>query len=181
MTSNNRLANYVSVAERVFDAQAEITMVEVSVPVMLTGKMGYIQATVSMRDGRKATGTSSFMLDIGGNSAKATNPIEDCETSAIGRALAFLGYSSDKRKGYAIASREEVEEAQRRAESKASTADKRQAYVQRIEKMLLKAAGASVELKHDHLDTPFDDLDDAELVELGRSIKEQLAAHNITV
>lgn len=104
------LQNYVSVAERVNQAQADIRTIHADAPVMLSEVMGYIRVTVMMQDERSATGTASFRLDLEGRSAQATNPIEDCETSAIGRALAFLGFSSAR----GIASREEVHEARRR-------------------------------------------------------------------
>ncbi len=107
------LDNYVNVATRVHQAQEQLQTVVAEPPVMITDVMGYIRVTVALKDGRSATGTASFRLDLTGNRAQATNPIEDCETSAIGRALAFLGYESST----AIASREEVQEAQRRVES----------------------------------------------------------------
>jgi hypothetical protein len=107
----DRLANYVPVAERLTQAQSEIIAVDADPPAMLNDAMGYIRVAVYLSDGRKATGTASFRLDLTGKSAQATNPIEDCETSALGRALGMLGYSSNK----SIASREEVKEAQRRA------------------------------------------------------------------
>lgn len=106
----DRLANYVPVAERLTQAQEGIIAVEATDPTMLNDVMGYIRVAVYLSDGRKATGTASFRLDLTGKSAQATNPIEDCETSALGRALGMLGYSSNK----SIASREEVREAQRR-------------------------------------------------------------------
>lgn len=109
---SDRLANYVPVAERVAQAQDAIKSVHADTPVMLTDTMGYIRVTVLLNDERSATGTASFRLDLTGRSAQATNPIEDCETSAIGRALAFLGYETAR----GIASHEEVQEANRRAE-----------------------------------------------------------------
>lgn len=104
------MQDYVTVAERVNAAKSDIRSISTDAPVMLTDVMGYIRATVVLKDERSATGMASFRLDLMGKSAQATNPIEDCETSAIGRALAFLGYSSSK----GIASREEVAEARRR-------------------------------------------------------------------
>jgi len=56
-----------------------------------------------------AQGTAS--VHIGGTGVDKTNPIENAETSAVGRALGFLGYGI---LGGGIASAEEVEDAQRR-------------------------------------------------------------------
>jgi hypothetical protein len=105
-----RFDNYVPVAERVTAAQSLLLTTTSDQPVMLTESMGYIRCTVTLTDGRSAVGTATFRLDLTTKSAQATNPIEDCETSAIGRALAFLGFESTR----GIASREEVHEARRR-------------------------------------------------------------------
>ena len=110
---SDRYKNYVSVAERVAAATPHMQTVVAEPPVLLTETMGYMRVTVALDDGRSATGTASFRLDLTGKSAQATNPIEDCETSAIGRALGLLGYYSDR----SIASAEEVAEAQRRADA----------------------------------------------------------------
>jgi hypothetical protein len=104
------LDNYVTVAERLTMAHDQIVTVVTEPPVLLTEAMGYIRTTVALKDGRSATATASFRLDLQNRSAQATNPLEDCETSAIGRALGFLGYGSSK----SIASRDEIQEAQRR-------------------------------------------------------------------
>lgn len=111
-----RLDNYVQVNERIVsgtpDDLAPIRSVAVRPPQMLDAARGYIRVRVTLTDGRYADGTASFDLSLDGRSAQATNPLEDCETSAVGRALAFLGYHANR----SIASREEVQEAQRRAE-----------------------------------------------------------------
>jgi hypothetical protein len=117
------LDGYVTVAERLTQAHDQIVTVVTEPPVLLTDVMGFIRATVALQDGRSATATASFRLDLQNRSAQATNPLEDCETSAIGRALGFLGYGSSK----SVASREEVQEAQRRSDVPASFQPRQQA------------------------------------------------------
>src|SRR5690606_29328572 len=95
---------------------APILSICVEPPAMLSDSMGYIRCRVTLTDGRHADGTASFDLALSGKSAQATNPLEDCETSAVGRALAFLGYHANR----SIASREEVREAERRRDARAS-------------------------------------------------------------
>lgn len=102
--------NYNTVAERLQEARGKIKSIVTEPPVMLTDVMGYMRATVELKDGEVGTGTASFRLDLQTRSAQATNPIEDCETSAVGRALAMLGYATTK----SVASREEVVEARSR-------------------------------------------------------------------
>lgn len=64
----------------------------------------------------KATGLA-FEVD-GGNGPNQTSALENCETSAIGRALANAGYSGNKR-----ASREEMEKVARGARTPKVTED----------------------------------------------------------
>lgn len=133
---NDRLRDYVPVAERLAAATADIESITTSEPVLLAEGMGYIRAVVRLRDGSSATGTASFLLGLSGKSAQATNPLEDAETSAVGRALAFLGYETKR----GVASREEVREAQRRASTRDQLiSDLRAAY------RAAKAAGAEID------------------------------------
>lgn len=116
-----RLDNYITVADRLEEATPDIQSVE-SMPIhMLTDYRGYMQVKVTLKDGRWSVGTASFDLalaDKGVRSAQATNPIEDCETSALGRALVLLGYALKRKDGVAsIASRDEIIEAEYRAEA----------------------------------------------------------------
>lgn len=71
-----------------------------------------VKASVYRATGYKhpdATGYA-YEVDGAGGMANKTAALENCETSSIGRALANLGYSGDKR-----ASREEMQKADRQA------------------------------------------------------------------
>ena len=87
-------ANYTGVADRLKLAADTWTLIEVAPPVMLSESMGYVRASVTLKDGRRAFGTAHFRLGLTGPSAQAKFPIEDCETSAVGRALGFLGFGT---------------------------------------------------------------------------------------
>lgn len=90
------LKNYTDVAARLKLAHNTWQSIIVHAPVMLSPVTGYIQATVTLKDGRTAYGTAHFRLDLSGQRAQATHPLEDAETSAVGRALGFFGFGTDK-------------------------------------------------------------------------------------
>ena len=114
--------DYVTVRERLIAAQADIQFVHVSRLEMVSDTQGVITVRVTLKDGRLADGTAGFRLDLTGKSAQATSPLEDGETSALGRALQFLGYYSDR------PSLEEVE----RAKAAASIEEGRQVLVAQL-------------------------------------------------
>jgi hypothetical protein len=159
--ANFNMNDYVSVAERLNQASDKISMIITEPPVMLTDAMGFTRATVSLTDGRSATGMASFRLDLQGRGAQATFPLEDAETSAIGRALAFLGYSSSK----SIASREEMQEAEKRQAAPTNGTDRRQKMITKIQTLMVDARERNIEVKHKPLDAATDD----ELVTIGKA------------
>lgn len=185
--TNRKLEYYVSVAERIYDASAEILCIETTPPIMLDDKMGYIRATIHMRNDRVASATATFILGLQGQGARATNPIEDCETSAVGRALAFLGYTADKRIGYSVASREEVEEAIRREiaidqlqntvrQSQARKPD-RSSMINRLMQLQERASDLALNVEHPLFAKNITDLTDEEIIELGKYISEEIKAN----
>jgi hypothetical protein len=76
----------------------------------------YAEIYFDRADGRPAGSGLAFEID-GAGMANKTSALENCETSAIGRALANSGYSGDKR-----ASREEMAKVQRMSAGLASSA-----------------------------------------------------------
>lgn len=86
MSINIHGKEYVTVAERLELAKGQI--VDISTEVLYQDPV-VIRATVTLKDGRKATGISAANPD---KQIEKTSPYEVAETSALGRALGFLGY-----------------------------------------------------------------------------------------
>jgi hypothetical protein len=113
------LQDYEMVAPRLKRAHGEaicpvgITSV-VTDPVSLGREHG-IKATITFADGRVFTGMSEIKYDGGGVDKDA--PVENAETSAIGRALASAGYFGSQK---GLAGREEMEAVERRATQRGS-------------------------------------------------------------
>jgi len=61
----------------------------------------------------RAVGTATADISTGARAVDATNPVENAETSAVGRALGFYGYGTLQGQS-GIASAEEVKDAKRR-------------------------------------------------------------------
>jgi hypothetical protein len=163
------MEDYNTVADRLRMAKDAIQEVIVSEPRLLNGVLGMIQVTVILKDGRRASGTASFRTDSE-KGAQKNAPLEDAETSALGRALAFLGYSTSK----SIASQDEIEVAKRREAQ--PTVASREKIERAIATMMdtLDAAGLEYERPVSDLTTISYDA----LVDLGRRYKALLTGAN---
>ena len=115
--SKFNLDTYIPVHERLRLASPSeaalptITKIDRATITMLTPTYGHLSVRIEFSDGSERFGEVGFDLDLEGRSAQATSPIEDAQTSAIGRALALRGYATER----GMASREEVEIARHRA------------------------------------------------------------------
>lgn len=112
---NFNMANYTGVADRLKLARDTWVSIDVANPVMLTDATGYVTVTVTLKDGRWAKGIAQFRLDLQGKGAQATFPLEDAETSALGRALGKFGFGTDEH----FPSREEMEQVEQGHEAPA--------------------------------------------------------------
>lgn len=101
---------YVTVAQRIQEGHhaehAPRFSVVRSEPLNL-GEVHLWQVEIDVQ-GQKFVGTAS--INFGGRGADQTNPVENAETSALGRALGFAGFGSID----SVASAEEVREAKAR-------------------------------------------------------------------
>ena len=114
---------YYTVAERLKLAYGEDFVAPTKVQRIETelcgvGNVACVRATITFEDGRTFTGMS--MLNLQATSPAERNaPLETCETSAVGRALAFAGYFSSPE---GIAGAEELHLAQEREKARGSAA-----------------------------------------------------------
>ena len=111
------LADYETVEQRIkrfYELHPEGSIITENLTTEADRQRGewVVKATIYLSDGSNANGIAkatgmAFERD-GGNGANATSALENCETSAIGRALANMNLSGNKR-----ASREEMEKVAR--------------------------------------------------------------------
>jgi len=161
---NAFLDDYITVGQRLLKARQHILVITSESPVMLSEVLGYIRVTIELKDGRKATGIGSFRLDAT-KAIQKTNPLEDAETSALGRALKFLGFDDSKK----IASLEEVNDAQERM--KEPSAGHRLRTQKRVDELMAMARQSGLVIKHPMALQPLNDIPYDDLLELGKHIK----------
>lgn len=162
-------SSYVTVAERLSQAHEAklVRTIVTECPQMLTEVMGYVRCTIEFTDGSRATGTGTFRLDAK-HGAQKTNPIEDAETSAVGRALAFLGVASSK----SVASREEIYAAQSRQNSP-DTATMTKT-IKRARELLQSVTERGYQIDHELAGIPLQEMAFDELVIYGKYLKSLL-------
>lgn len=168
--------DYITVGERLLKARKDILNVNSEAPVMLNEVLGYIRVTVELKDGRHATGIGSFRLDVTPEQAKTnplrgaqkTNPLEDGETSALGRALKFLGYDDSKR----IASAEEVASAE--ARMKEPSSGHRSKTQRRVVELIHQCKDEGLVIEHPSANVPLDSLPYDDLLDFGKYLKSLL-------
>ena len=140
-TINLRGKAYVEVNERIrfFREAEEFLGWAISTEILtLEGPNIIIKATVLDPDGRvRATGIAHEVS--GSSNVNKTSYIENCETSAVGRALGILGIGIQ---GGSVASYEEVKNAQNNQED--SLLDLTDAIAKRMESAIKQGKGQAV-------------------------------------
>lgn len=101
--------DYKTVAERIEESRNDVTSIKTNV-IHFDEKSAIVQATVQLGD-KEFTGSAMEFRDDPKSLVNKTSYIENAETSAVGRALAFAGYA-----GSEIASADEVLNAIKRGE-----------------------------------------------------------------
>lgn len=123
-----------------------------------------VKATIFLNVGDQAAGLPkatglAFEIDGMNGMANQTSALENCETSAIGRALANAGYSGNKR-----ASREEMEKVQRNVTPTKPARD----FISELETITTKTSARKL-------------YDDARTAKVSKEILEVIAAKGATL
>lgn len=161
--------DYVTVAERVRIAHEKglIKSITTHAPVMLNDVLGFIKVEVVFTNDTRAMGIGSFRLDAK-KGAQLTNPLEDAETSAIGRALAFLGIAVSR----SIASADEIKIAkERELDLDVSTM---QRMITRLKMLINQAASDGLKIDHRLASLKPNEMSYDEIVEYGMYLKDLL-------
>jgi len=114
ITVDCRLA-MARVEHREAGKKLEITTSEIRPDIDRKGDlpMLVVQVVLESEIYGRAVGTATADISAGARAVDATNPVENAETSAVGRALGFYGYGTLQGQS-GIASAEEVRDAKRR-------------------------------------------------------------------
>lgn len=109
---------YLTVAERLHTAHGEgdppVGIQSIETRTVGVGNLVIVHATVTFSDGRHFDGTSLVNMNATGP-AERDAPLETCETSAVGRALAMAGYPGSDA---GLAGAEELHLAERRSQTR---------------------------------------------------------------
>lgn len=115
--------NYIDVAERIRRFYAEHPEGRIVTKLENWGDQGIVFRALVYRDRTQpvdAPDATGWAHEVpGAGHVNQTNPVENCETSAIGRALANLGFPV--KPGEPRPSREEMQGAQRKRQQQAAT------------------------------------------------------------
>ncbi|MDZ7968904.1 MAG: hypothetical protein RM368_28800 [Nostoc sp. DedSLP03] len=83
------------VLQKLKQIQLDITSIETEPPVMLTEVIGFIRCKVTLTDNRSSQALANFSLTKEGKLLPGEISIEEAETTAIFRALSYLGYETE--------------------------------------------------------------------------------------
>jgi hypothetical protein len=121
MAGNFNPNEYATVNERIAKFKAEYPEGSIQTEIVKYENGLIVVKAYAFRDREDIHPSTGHAQEVEGSSyINKTSALENCETSAVGRALAFLGFEVKK----AIASREEVEKARRREEALKQSGDR---------------------------------------------------------
>lgn len=110
MPVNIKGKSYKTVAERIDDTKDLVKKIDTEI-IHIDNESAVVKATIVFNDDKTSTGFAREFRDDSQSFVNKTSFLENAETSAVGRALAFAGYG-----GGEIASADEVQMAIKRGE-----------------------------------------------------------------